>query len=269
MNPSACTHQFSSSVHPSPRTHQFSVHPSFRTHQFSVNPSACAHQFSENPSACTHQFSENPSTCTHQFSENPSACTHQFSENPSASTHQFSENPSACTHQFSSENPSACTHQFSSVHPSQRTHAFTVCALTKYTPPFLTNGSCPSPSLKKDFFARCASTPFSHTTYTQDRFRHVHHMEIIPFRLTANFQPDLSLSVFLERFSVCSSETSCTIRLFQCGVPKPLGTHIDRGSAVDHHQTFMGSWVPLPGCLFMGSWVPIPGCFPFFNFHGQ
>ena len=90
------------------------------------------------------------------------------------------------------------------------------------------------------------------TTYTQDRFRHVHHMEIIPFRLTANFQPDLSLSVFLERFSVCSSETSCTIRLSQFGVPKPLGTHVDRGSAVDHHQIFMCSWVPLPGCLFMG-----------------
>ena len=80
------------------------------------------------------------------------------------------------------------------------------------------------------------------------------------------FQPDLSLSVFLERFFVCSSETSCTIRLFQFGVPKPLGTHVDRGSAVNHHQTFMGSWVPCPGCLFMGSWVLILGCFLFFNF---
>ena len=98
------------------------------------------------------------------------------------------------------------------------------------------------------------------------QFLHVHHMEIVPFRLTANFQPDLSLSVFLERFSVCSSDTNCTIGLFQFGVPKPLGTHVDRGSAVDHHQTFMGSWVPLPRCLFMGSWIPIPSCFPFFNF---
>ena len=132
------------------------------------------------------------------------------------------------------------------MHPSARTHAFTVCALTKYTPPFLISGSCPSPNLKKDFFARCVSTPFS--------LRHVHHMEIVLFRPTANFEPDLSLSVFLERFSVCSSETGCTIRLFQFGVPKPLGTHVDRGSAVDHHQAFKGSR------------VPIPGCFPFFNF---
>ena len=110
---------------------------------------------------------------------------------------------------------------------------------------------------------------FTQTTYTQDRFRHVHHMQIVPFRLTTNFQPDLSLSVFLERFSVCSSETSCTIRLFLFGVPKTLGTHVDRGSAVDHQQTFMSSWVLtgcLFSCLFMGSWVPIPGCFPFFNF---
>ena len=98
----------------------------------------------------------------------------------------------------------------------------------------------------------CLNSVFTQTTYTQDRFRHVHHMEIVPFRLTTNFQPDLSLSVFLERFSVCSSETSCTIRLFQFGVPKPLGTHVDRGSAVDHHQTFMGSWVPL---LAVCSWV--------------
>ena len=40
-------------------------------------------------------------------------------------------------------------------------------------------------------------------------------MEIIPFRLTENFQPDLSLSVFLERFSGGTSETSRTIRLAQ------------------------------------------------------
>ena len=106
----------------------------------------------------------------------------------------------------------------------------------------------------------CLSSVFTQTTHTQDRFRHVHHMEIIPFRLTANFGPDLSLSVFLERFSVCSPETSCIIRLFQFGVPEPLGTYVDRGSAVNHHQTFMGSWVPFPGCLFLGSWVPFPGC---------
>ena len=101
---------------------------------------------------------------------------------------------------------------------------------------------------------------FSHKQHTQDRFRHVHHMKIVLFRLTANFQPDPSHSVFLERFSVCSSETSCIIRLFQFGVPEPLGTHVDRSSAVNHHQTFMGSWVPIPGCLFLGSWVPFPGC---------
>ena len=49
-------------------------------------------------------------------------------------------------------------------------------------------------------------------------------MQVIPFRLTAGSQPDLSLSVFLERFSVGTSETRRTIRLLQLGVPKPLGT---------------------------------------------
>ena len=170
-----------------------------------------------------------PVTLYSRVFKNPSARTHQFSVHPSARTHEFSENPSA------------------------RTHAFTVCALTNYTPPFVISGSCPSPNLKKDFFARIVSTPFSDTTYTQDRFRHVHHMEIVPFRLTANFQRDLSLSVFIERFSVYSSETCYTIRLFYSGVSKPLGTHVDRGSAVDHHQTFMGSWVPVPGCFFLFS----------------
>ena len=57
----------------------------------------------------------------------------------------------------------------------------------------------------------CLNSIFTQRIYIQERFRRVHHMEIVPFRLTANFQPDLTLSVFLERFSVCSSETSCTI----------------------------------------------------------
>ena len=65
----------------------------------------------------------------------------------------------------------------------------------------------------------CLNFLFTQATYTQDRLRHVHHTEIKPFRLTANYQPDLSLSVFLERFSVGTSETSRTIR--QRGVPKP------------------------------------------------
>ena len=44
--------------------------------------------------------------------------------------------------------------------------AFTVSALTKYTPPLLINGSCPSPKLKKDFFAKCVSNPCSHKQRT-------------------------------------------------------------------------------------------------------
>ena len=245
-NPSACTHQFSF-VHPSSRAHQISENPSDSTHQFSENPSACSHQFSEDLSACTHRFSENPSACTHRFSENPSACTHRFSENPSACPHQFSENPSTCTHQFS-ENPQlvrisflcasiswyTCVHclRLDEVH-----NTFSDQRLVSITKP------------QEGFLCEmCLNSVFTQTTYTQDRFRHVH-MEIIPLRLTANFQPDLSLSVFLERFSVCSSGTSCIIILFQFGVPEPLGTHVDRGSAVNHHQTFMGSWVPVPGCF--------------------
>ena len=104
----------------------------------------------------------------------------------------------------------------------------------------------------------CLCSVFTQTTRTQDRFRHVYHMKIVLFRLTTICQLDPSLSVFLERFSVCSPETSCIIRLFQFGFPEPLGTHVDRGSAVNHHQTFMGSWVPIPGCFFLG---PIPWLF--------
>ena len=104
---------------------------------------------------------------------------------------------------------------------------------------------------------------FTQTTFSQDRFRHVRHMEIVPFRLTAKCQPDLSLSVFLERFSVCSSETSCTIRLFQFGGPKPLGTHVDRGSAIiTRHSWVLGStpwlvcsWVLGSHSLAVCSWV--------------
>ena len=80
---------------------------------------------------------------------------------------------------------------------------------------------------------------FTQVTHTQDWFRHVNHMKIVSFRLTSNFHPDLALSVFLEQFSICTSESSRVIRLLQLGFPKPLGTHIDRGSAVNHHQSIL------------------------------
>ena len=82
---------------------------------------------------------------------------HEFPVHPSTRTHDFPFHPSARTHEFSFR-PSARTHEFST--------AFTVCALTKFTPSFLLNGSCPSPNLKKDFFARCVSTPCSHRQLT-------------------------------------------------------------------------------------------------------
>ena len=114
-----------------------------------------------------------------------------------------------------------------------------VSALTKYTPLFLINGSCPSPNLKKDFFAKCVSTPCSHpqATYTQDRLRRVHHMKIIPFRLTTNSQPDLSLSVFLERvfrWRLWGKSHHQTVPVWSS--QNHLG-HVDRGSAVDDHQS--------------------------------
>ena len=87
-------------------------------------------------------------------------------------------------------------------------------------------------------------------------------MEIIPFRLTANFQPGLSLSVFLERFSVCSPETSCIIRVFQFGVPEPLGTYVG-GSAVNHHQTFCEGEV-----IVQGDEGPVRGVAQVVDCHG-
>ena len=86
----------------------------------------------------------------------------------------FSENPSACTHKFFRESVqlvhisfSLCIHQL--VHMRSPSETF-----SKYTPPFLINGSCLSPNLKKDSFARCVSTPFSHKQLTlRIGFRHV------------------------------------------------------------------------------------------------
>ena len=54
-----------------------------------------------------------------------------------------------------------CTHGFADLSCVTASTAFTVCAWTKYTPPLLINGNCPSPYLKKGCSARCASSPFS------------------------------------------------------------------------------------------------------------
>ena len=105
--------------------------------------------------------------------------------------------------------------------------AFTVCALTKYTPPF--NGSCTSPNVKKHFFAVCLNSLFTEATYTQYRLRHVHHMEIMSFRLDRKFS---SKSVAFRTpgpsFPLAPLRSDCS----QLGVPKPLVTNVGRGSAV-------------------------------------
>ena len=64
---------------------------------------------------------------------------------------------------------------------------------------------------------------FTQATYTQDRLRHVYHMNIMSFRLTADFQTDLSLAVFLEWFSVCTSETSAPSDCSSLEFPSHLG----------------------------------------------
>ena len=111
----------------------------------------------------------------------------------------------------------------------------------------------------------CLNSVFTQTTYTQDRFRHVHQMEIVPFRLTTNLQPDLSFPELLERFSVCTSETSRTIRLLQFGFPKPPGTHVDRErlrgrSSPDLHG-FLGPnpWLFVHGFLGPNPWLFVHG----------
>ena len=217
------------------------------------------------PSVCTHHFSDHPSDRTHQFSVHPSACTHHFLIN-----HQIVLTNFLCTRQLV-HIILLITHQniLFSDHPSDCIHEFSLCIRLRLDEVHTTFSDQRLVSISKPqerFLCKvCFDSLFTQATCTQDRLRHVYHMKIISFRLTADFQPDLSLSVFLERFSACTSETSCTIRLSQFEFPH-LGTHVDRGSGVDHHQTFMGSWVKLPGCLSMGSWVPIPGCFPFVNF---
>ena len=139
---------------------------------------------------------------------------------------------SARAHRFCAS--SARTHDFSDSSCVTVSIAFTVCALTKYTPPLLINGSCPSPTKPQERLVceMCLYSMFAQVTYTQNRLLHVNHMEIVSLRLTTHCQPDLSLSVLLERFSVSTSELSRTIRLLQLGLPK----HVDRGSAVDHHS---------------------------------
>ena len=97
-------------------------------------------------------------------------------------------------------------------------------------------------------------TNYSHSGWVSSRLPHGNH----------TVSSDRKFSTRSVSFSipgaVFSPETSCIIRLFQFGVPEPLGTHVDRGSAVNHHQTFKGSWIPFPGCLFLGSCIPFPGC---------
>ena len=208
----------------------------FRPHDVCTS-SVFTHDFSD-PSDRAHDFSVHSSTRTHDFSDRPSARTHDFC-NPSAFTHEYF-NPSACTHDFF-QSVSLYTRVFQSVRLVHMVLSirhlvrmiFLIRQLVRIVPviclvscyQFHSQFLCLSPNLKMDFFAKCVlPLCFKQATCNQDRLRHVHHMEIIPFRLTANSQPDLSLSVFLERFSVGTSETSLTITLFQLGVPKPLGT---------------------------------------------
>ena len=80
-----------------------------------------------------------------------SARTHPFFRAPVGLYTSFSDHPSDCTHEFY-----LCM------------HAFTVCALTKYTPPFLINGSCPSPTSRRISLLSVFSTLF-HTSNLHSR----------------------------------------------------------------------------------------------------
>ena len=79
------------------------------------------------------------------------------------------------------------------------------------------------------------------------RAGNLHSKSVLSRRLHGNrivssdrpFSTRSSFSVLLGRFSVSTSGSSRTIRLLQLGFPKPLGTHVDRGSAVDHHQSIL------------------------------
>ena len=119
--------------------------------------------FSVHSSTRTHDFSVHLSTRTHDFSDRPSARTHDLSYRASARTHK-SFNPSTCIHYF-------LIRQLVRIVPVILSRvvfstAFTVCAWTKYTPPLLINGSCPSPKLKMHFIAKCVPTPCSHKQLT-------------------------------------------------------------------------------------------------------
>ena len=141
---------------------------------------------------------------------------HDFFD-PSACTIDFVD-PSSCTHAFS--DPSACTHHSCDLSRVVPSTAFTVCALTKYTPPFSDQRFVSITQLQASFLCKmCLNSLFTPAFHTQDRLRHVHHIEIIPLRLTAISQAYMSHSGFLERVSIGTSETIRTFRLFQLGVP--------------------------------------------------
>ena len=112
--------------------------------------------------------------------------------------------PSALTkytpHDFS--DPSARTHRSCDLSRVMSSTAFTVCALTKYTPPFLING----------FSAKCVSTPCSDSQL-------ILKIGFVTFTTVSSDRNFQSVSVFLDEFSVGTSETSRTIRLFQFGGP--------------------------------------------------
>ena len=44
----------------------------------------------------------------------------------------------------------------------------------------------------------CFSSVLAQITDTQDRLRHLHHMEVVLFQVVSDLQPDLTLSVLLE-----------------------------------------------------------------------
>ena len=79
-------------------------------------------------------------------------------------------------------------------------------ALTKYTPFLLVKGSRLSPHFRNVSLARCVSIPRSQVTDTQDRLRHLHHTEVVPFQVVSDLQPNFTISVVLLCPSVGTSE---------------------------------------------------------------
>ena len=114
------------------------------------------------------------------------------------------------------------------MHPSARTHGIHRLRLDEVHTTFSDQRLVSIAKPQEGFLCRmCLNSVFTQTTYTQDRFRHVHpHGNRTVSSDHKNFSQICLFPYPWSGFPFAPLRQVCTIRLFQFGVPKPFGTHV-------------------------------------------